>query len=102
MLRLAGVLGVTVAITGVALAMPAVIRMEPPPDARMPSVVFKHWKHQRTYKCYTCHPVFFSQWEKAVFDHGLMDEGRYCGACHNGETAFRPFDKDCEVCHVER
>jgi len=80
---------------------PAVIKMKQPRGAEMPPVIFKHWKHQRSYKCYACHPRVFSEWEKAVFDHDAMDAGKYCGACHDGEVAFVPFDADCEVCHAE-
>lgn len=101
-------LGVAVAVgvgvaaaAAVAAGTPAVIKMAQPSDPEMTPVVFKHWKHQRSYKCYACHPGVFSQWEKAVFDHDAMEAGKYCGTCHNGDVAFVPEDEDCEVCHAE-
>lgn len=89
------------ASVAVAAGTRALIKMKVPADAEATPVVFKHWKHQRDFKCYSCHPGLFSKYEKAVFDHDDMDAGRYCGACHNGKLAFVPEDVDCEVCHVE-
>lgn len=102
-----GVGVVAVVVTSAALAWsagtPALIKMKQPQDAEMSQVVFRHWKHQKAYKCYTCHPRIFSSWEKATFDHDAMDGGKFCGACHNGKVAFKPESDnvDCEVCHVE-
>jgi len=90
-----------VAAIAIASGTPAIIKMKRPPDATMPPSLLTHWKHQRSYKCYACHPGTFSQWKKAVFDHVDMEEGKYCGACHNGKVAFRPDNEDCEVCHAE-
>lgn len=94
---------VLVAVGAVATAAgtPAFITLAQPDSPEMAPVVFKHWKHQRAHKCYTCHPGVFSESEKAVFDHDDMDAGKYCGACHDGKTAFVPSDAECEVCHVE-
>jgi c(7)-type cytochrome triheme protein len=108
MLVLAGlviVIGLTTATVAWAMANPAVIEMkrdsgeDDPPAAR-----FQHWKHQRTYRCYVCHPGIFSTSEKATgITHEEMTKGKYCGVCHNGVIAFYPDqdDSDCEVCHVE-
>ncbi len=64
--------------------------------------VFPHWAHA-DYKCYVCHPAIFPQ-RKMGFTHDQMDEGRYCGACHDGKTAFSYDDDDidCEICHHAR
>ena len=84
---------------------PATIRMERPDDSDDPApALFRHWKHQKTYKCYVCHARLFSKYEKATdITHERMDQGKYCGACHDGRVAFQPHadDVDCEVCHAD-
>jgi c(7)-type cytochrome triheme protein len=66
-----------------------------PPDAAL----FSHWEHNRFY-CYSCHPSVFPQ-RRLAFTHDDMDEGRFCGTCHDGKRAFSPDDDDieCETCH---
>lgn len=89
---------------GVALAAgtPAIVRMDHPHPRAKP-VFFKHWKHQRAFKCYACHPSPFQQTEKSVFSHKDMNAGKYCGTCHNGEDAFHADDADtCKVCHAKK
>lgn len=68
-----------------------------PPD----SALFSHWAHNQ-FECYDCHPGIFPQ-GRAGFTHDDMDEGRFCGACHNDEIAWSPDDADveCEFCHRE-
>lgn len=92
---------VVVAAVAIAAGTSAIIKMSQPAEPEAGPVMFKHWKHQRAYKCYACHPRLFSQWDKATFDHDAMEAGKYCGACHDGKVAFIPDDADCEVCHVE-
>lgn len=68
-----------------------------PPD----SAVFSHWEHSE-YQCSSCHPSVFPR-RKVGFTHADMDEGRFCGSCHDGTTAFKPKGTrgiDCETCHV--
>jgi c(7)-type cytochrome triheme protein len=90
-----------VAAVPLAAGTPAIIVMQQPDVSDEAPVLFKHWKHQRAYKCYSCHPGIFPQWEKTLFDHDAMDAGKYCGACHDGKVAFLPDDEECEVCHAE-
>lgn len=52
-----------------------------PPGAGM----FSHWQHEQ-YQCVACHPAIFPRARKG-FTHDEMDEGKYCGACHDGRTA---------------
>lgn len=68
-----------------------------PPDAAL----FSHWAHN-TFECYDCHPGIFPQ-AKAGWTHEDMDEGRFCGACHNDKLAWSPDDPEieCEMCHRE-
>lgn len=96
---------------GSLLALPLVV-MGMPESVRIPIVsehdddeapaLFSHWEHDQ-YKCFVCHESIFPQ-EKLGFTHGDMDQGRYCGACHDGKTAWDIDDEDveCETCHVER
>lgn len=89
--------------TGLVVANPAIITMERAEEADEAVATFPHWKHQDSYKCYTCHPSLFSMREKVAMTHENIDAKQYCGACHNGQVAFYPDDEDvdCEVCHVE-
>lgn len=104
-IALAATLGAVMAAGAVAYsaATPALVKLRVPKEPEMEPVVFKHWKHQRGYRCYTCHPGLFSMWEQKLFNHGDMDKGKFCGACHNGKVAFKADDDDseCKVCHVE-
>lgn len=65
-----------------------------PPDAAL----FSHWLHKRT-ACYSCHPSVFPQ-AGLGFDHDAMDDGRFCGSCHDGKTTKSFDDMECEECHV--
>lgn len=67
-----------------------------PPD----SALFSHWQHD-FYSCASCHPSTFPQ-RKLGFTHAEMEQGRFCGSCHDGQIAFSPKTKgiDCETCHV--
>ena len=47
--------------------------------------IFSHWRHEQ-YQCVACHPAIFPRTRKG-FTHDDMDEGRFCGACHDGRTA---------------
>lgn len=88
---------------GLAVANPAFIKMKRVGETDEAVATFPHWSHQENYKCYTCHPSLFSKEKKVGMTHEDIDEGKYCGACHNGAVAFYPEDEDidCEVCHVE-
>lgn len=47
--------------------------------------VFSHLQHDQ-YLCFTCHPTLFPR-ARMGFTHDQMDEGKFCGACHDGQTA---------------
>jgi len=108
--QLAAIVAVVAIIAGPVVASlawaartPAMIEMKRPKNPEMEAVVFPHWKHQKSYQCYTCHPPLFSRAKPAVFGHDAMAKGKFCGACHDGKVAFLVSDEesDCEVCHVE-
>lgn len=69
-------------------------------------VTFSHRIHVNEQRpdCTTCHPVLFkilggeARADGAAY-HRAMDEGRRCGACHNGKAAFGL--EGCPACHRE-
>lgn len=64
------------------------------------AALFSHWEHD-AYTCASCHPSTFPQ-RRMGFTHDDMNQGKFCGSCHDGRIAFSPKDKgvDCETCHV--
>jgi c(7)-type cytochrome triheme protein len=72
-------------------------------------VVFPHWLHRARFTCRLCHvDIGFAMQGGGTMireeDNGM---GLYCGACHNGRTAFGPREQtltgktvnNCERCH---
>jgi c(7)-type cytochrome triheme protein len=65
-----------------------------------PPAVFPHWLHRMQFKCHVCHESVFKM--KAGANPVTMDainEGKYCGTCHNGKRAFAPMFEHCSRCH---
>lgn len=62
-------------------------------------VTYSHWNHSQ-FSCYVCHPSLFPM-ERQGFDHDAMKNGRYCGACHDGESAFAHRSR-CTQCHESK
>jgi c(7)-type cytochrome triheme protein len=70
------------------------------------AVTFNHDSHVDAAKpaCQACHPRAFpmlrsSALPKGAITHKLMEQGKYCGACHGkGKAAFE-FEDNCENCH---
>jgi c(7)-type cytochrome triheme protein len=83
------VAGAAVLASAAALAMPVVVRVPivkshgaaDPAEAGL----FSHWQHDQ-YPCFVCHPAIFSK-ARLGFTHDEMDEGKFCGACHDGQSA---------------
>jgi c(7)-type cytochrome triheme protein len=66
-----------------------------------PPAVFPHWVHRVRYKCYACHSAVFEM--KAGANPVTMDAiaaGQYCGACHDGKTAWGVGFDTCAWCHI--
>jgi c(7)-type cytochrome triheme protein len=63
------------------------------------NVTFPHEVHIGMFGCDECHPVLFKP-EKGADKMTMeaMDKGEFCGACHDGSTAFNVAE-DCESCH---
>lgn len=69
-------------------------------SAEFPAAVFPHWAHRARFRCYVCHNAIFEM--KAGANPVSMDaigQGKYCGACHNGKTAFAVGFDTCIRCH---
>lgn len=69
---------------------------------RQGQVVFEGDEHaKKGYKCDSCHPSLF-QMKKGTAKITLASHvnGQFCGACHNGKTAFGTDDpQKCHECH---
>ena len=70
------------------------------------SVVFSHKVHtlDTGLDCGSCHDDLFEMEAGAAeeyenFTMATMYEGGYCGACHDGETAFAANTR-CTACHI--
>ncbi len=67
-------------------------------------VYFSHWSHRRTAACLVCHFELGFEMEKGQTE--IVEEdlgnGLYCGACHDGKTAFGNTEKTCANCHRKR
>ncbi|PIE64550.1 MAG: hypothetical protein CSA26_07955 [Desulfobacterales bacterium] len=70
------------------------------------SVIFSHKLHTMELEldCESCHDEFFvmeagAAEEEDDFTMESLYEGKYCGACHDGDTAFAS-DTRCTLCHI--
>lgn len=64
-------------------------------------VVFSHWVHRTKYTCRVCHGELefgFKADTTEITEQANM-QGRFCGACHNGKTAFGHTKENCARCH---
>lgn len=77
--------------------------------AKMPiPTIFSHKAHVKGagLSCDSCHPDTFEKKEgsaatKGDFTMAAFAQGKYCGACHDGQTAFDSNDKSrCTDCHT--
>jgi len=68
-------------------------------------VIFSHAFHLKLPAvngiCKTCHNAIFDLQNKRRFTMQMMEQGKGCGACHNGTKGFSVFDeKLCARCHT--
>ncbi|NPB09972.1 MAG: cytochrome c3 family protein [Thermodesulfobacteria bacterium] len=70
------------------------------------AVIFDHKKHVEDagLSCDDCHDELFEMAagtaeENEDFNMESLYQGKYCGACHNGEMAF-PANRKCTTCHI--
>jgi c(7)-type cytochrome triheme protein len=68
------------------------------------AVSFSHWSHRMKYTCRVCH--FELEFEMNVNATEITEEknraGQFCGACHDGKTAFGHTEENCRKCHNGR
>ncbi|MBF0457975.1 MAG: cytochrome C [Nitrospirae bacterium] len=67
-------------------------------------VVFEGTKHAgKGIKCTQCHlEVFRMRHGVTKMTMKEMDDGAYCGACHNGKTSFSTSNEtQCKKCHIK-
>jgi len=63
------------------------------------NVIFSHKSHTGLYKCGECHVTLYATSRIATrVSMKEMENGKSCGACHEGKNAFSVKDK-CESCH---
>ena len=74
----------------------------------VPRVTFSHKVHTMDagLECDSCHDDVFEMEHGAVAEKGdftmqSFSEGNYCGACHDGDTAFSTISPEkCAACHT--
>jgi c(7)-type cytochrome triheme protein len=68
-------------------------------SAEMRPVIFPHWLHRMRFNCSVCHDEVGFKMRSGADDIKMEDinNGKYCGACHNGKFAWGP--EKCNYCH---
>lgn len=90
------------ALPGAAVEGDIVFQRKGGGERELPPAVFPHWVHRIRFKCYVCHDAIFKM--KAGANRVTMDaiqEGKFCGVCHDGKTAFSVSFETCSRCHRE-
>jgi c(7)-type cytochrome triheme protein len=67
--------------------------------AGMRPAVFPHWFHRIRFRCKVCHADLGFEFKAGGNEITMAKiiEGKYCGACHNGEIAWSV--ENCAMCH---
>jgi c(7)-type cytochrome triheme protein len=97
-ITMAIVLLVSIAFAGTALAVPSGKTLEFP--SAMGKVIFDGKIHaDKGFKCGDCHTKIFPM-KQTTLTMAEINAGKECGACHNGEKAFKASDPaNCTKCH---
>lgn len=68
------------------------------PSPGMRPAIFSHSMHMAMFKCGSCHTGLFKYKKggSGITMDGIY-KGKFCGKCHNGQTAFAT--SDCGKCH---
>jgi c(7)-type cytochrome triheme protein len=68
----------------------------------MKAVEFSHWRHRLEYTCRVCHFELDFQMKTNATEitEEMNRNGLFCGACHDGKTAFGHTEKNCKRCHT--
>ena len=71
------------------------------PGDPFPPTTFPHWIHRLNFRCYVCHTALFEMQQGAnEVTMDRINDGEFCGACHDGKTAFNVEFQTCGRCHV--
>lgn len=67
--------------------------------AGMRPAVFSHWFHRVRFRCKVCHADLGFQFKAGgnKITMAKIIDGKFCGACHNGEIAWSV--ENCGMCH---
>ncbi|MFZ5592953.1 MAG: c(7)-type cytochrome triheme domain-containing protein [Pseudomonadota bacterium] len=67
--------------------------------AGMRPAVFSHWFHRIRFRCKVCHADLGFQFKAGgnKINMAKIIDGKFCGACHNGEIAWSV--ENCGMCH---
>jgi len=62
-------------------------------------VIFPHWFHRIRFQCRVCHGELGFEMRAGANDVTMdqITQGKFCGACHNGEIAWTV--ENCDLCH---
>lgn len=65
-------------------------------------VIFPHWFHRIRYQCRVCHSELGFIMKAGANDVTMQEitDGKFCGACHNGQIAWSV--ENCDLCHSAR
>lgn len=76
-----------------------IMNLNLPDSGKNKPVVFKHWTHRAKFQCQVCHTelAFPLKANTVAIKQSDIETGKYCGACHDGKTAFGP--SECDKCH---
>jgi c(7)-type cytochrome triheme protein len=68
----------------------------------VPPVIFPHWFHRIRFRCSVCHGElgFEMRVGANAMNMDALSEGKYCGACHDGQIAWGL--EECALCHSGR
>ncbi|MDO8413029.1 MAG: cytochrome c3 family protein [Gallionellaceae bacterium] len=67
--------------------------------AGMRPVIFPHWFHRMRFTCKVCHADLGFKLKAGANQITMSQilDGKFCGACHNGEIAWNV--ENCNTCH---
>lgn len=99
------VVGVLVYVGALAMPQPAhaeyadVVINNYADAAGMRPAVFPHWFHRIRFRCKVCHADLGFKFKAGgnKITMAKIIEGKFCGACHNGEVAWSV--ENCAMCH---
>ncbi|MBI3398896.1 MAG: cytochrome c3 family protein [Deltaproteobacteria bacterium] len=65
-------------------------------------VLYPHWIHRAFFRCKVCHEdIFIMKRGANDISQAKIQEGKQCGACHNGAISFNAnAQENCVRCHI--